>query len=206
LKIISIFCQLLEPVGGILLAARWSYLQLQNPVTTDHSISTTTFDSRNNALWMLTGVYEAQGELDKKMFIREIKHLKQVALLKWLLLGDFNLICQESDKNNSRINRSLMLQFRRALNHLEVREIQLVGRKYTWTNSQANLTMTRIDKAFCTTHWENLYANPVAQALSSAVSDHCPLLLVPVYFRRVKPKFKFECFWTEMDGFKECVQ
>jgi hypothetical protein len=67
-----------------------------------------------------------------------------------------------------------MLWFRRALDHLEVREIQLVGRKYTWINSQANPTMTLIDKAFCTTHWENLYANPIAQALSSVVSDHYP--------------------------------
>jgi hypothetical protein len=99
-----------------------------------------------------------------------------------------------------------MLRFRRALNHLEVREVQLVGRKYTWTNSQANSTMTRIDKAFYTLQWENLYANPVVQALSSAVSDHCPLLLVPVHLPRPKPKFSFECFWIEMDGFKDCVQ
>jgi hypothetical protein len=66
--------------------------------------------------------------------------------------------------------------------------------------------MTRIDKAFCTLQWENLYAHPVVQALSSVVSDHCPLLLVHVHFPRPKPKFIFECFWIEMDGFKDCVQ
>jgi hypothetical protein len=81
----------------------------------------------------------------------------------------------------------------------------LVGRKYTWTNSQANLTMTRIDKAFCTTNWENLYANPMAQALLAVVSDHCPLLVLSVHFPKAKPNFKFEYFWTKMDGFKECV-
>jgi hypothetical protein len=57
------------------------------------------------------------------MFIRELKQLKQPALPKWLIIGDFNLICQESDKSNTIINRRLVLWFRRALNHMEVREI-----------------------------------------------------------------------------------
>jgi exonuclease III len=104
--------------GGILLATKGAYLQFQNHVSTEHTISATILDSRSNAMWTITRVYGPQGELDKKMFIREIKHLNQAALPKWLLIGDFNLICQESDKNNSRINRRLMLQFRRALNHL----------------------------------------------------------------------------------------
>jgi hypothetical protein len=52
-----------------------------------------------------------------------------------------------------------MLRFIRALNHLEVKEIQLIGRKYTWSNSQQNPTLTRIDRAFCTPEWEDFYAN-----------------------------------------------
>jgi hypothetical protein len=35
-----------------------------------------------------------KGDLEKKMFIRKFKLLKSQSLLKWLILGDFNLIYQ----------------------------------------------------------------------------------------------------------------
>jgi hypothetical protein len=45
--------------------------------------------------------------------------------------GGFNLIYKMEDKNNGRINRSRMLRFRRALNFMDVNEIELIGRKFT---------------------------------------------------------------------------
>jgi hypothetical protein len=84
-------------------------------------------------------VYGPQGDLEKKMFIREIKQLKGSVLPQWLLLGDFNMIYKPQDKNNGNLNRSLMARFRRALNFLEVKEIDLVGRKFTWSNNQSPL-------------------------------------------------------------------
>jgi hypothetical protein len=95
------------------------------------------------------------------MFIRELKRLKPSALPKWLILGDFNLIYKEEDKSSDMLNRRLMLRFRRTLNHLEVKEVQLVGRKYTWSNLQQMPTMTHIDRAFCTPDWEETFTNPL---------------------------------------------
>jgi exonuclease III len=71
------------------------------------------------------------GSLRKKLFLRELKNLKQSAHPHWLIMGDFNLIYQDHDKSNTRLNRRLMSRFRRTLNHLEVKEIQLVGKKFT---------------------------------------------------------------------------
>jgi exonuclease III len=82
---------------------------------------------------MLTGVYGPQVDLEKKMFIHELRRLKQSALAKWLVMGDFNLIDREEDKSNNRLNRRLMVKFRlnrrlmvkfrRALNHMETNKI-----------------------------------------------------------------------------------
>jgi hypothetical protein len=88
---------------------------------------------------------------EKKMFMRELRQLKLSVLTRWLILGDFNLIYKVADKNIGNLNRRLMLGFRRTLNHLEVKEIQLIGRKYTWSNALESPTMTRIDRAFCST-------------------------------------------------------
>jgi exonuclease III len=121
--------------GGILIASKESTLQLQSPSITEHIISASVLDTRINTIWMIIGVYGPQGELEKKMFIRELRHLKDSALPSWLIIGDFNIIYKDEDKNNGRLNRRLMLRFRWALNHLEMKEIHLIGRKYTWTNS-----------------------------------------------------------------------
>jgi endonuclease/exonuclease/phosphatase family metal-dependent hydrolase len=147
------------------------------------------------------GVYGPQGDLEKKMFIRELRRLKQAVLPKWLLLGDLNLIYKAQDKNNGRLDQRLLLTFRRALNHLEVKEIELIGRKFTWTNSHESPTMTRIDRAFTTAEWEESYVHPTAQSLSSSVSGHCPLLITSLAPTRPRPKFWFESFWTDMDGY-----
>jgi endonuclease/exonuclease/phosphatase family metal-dependent hydrolase len=123
-----------------------------------------------------------------------LRQLKQTALPKWLLLGDFNLTYMAQDKSNNRLNHRLMIKFRRTLNHLEVKEVELIGRKFTCTSSQQSPTMTRIDRAFATTEWEEAYIQPIAQSLSSSVSDHCPLLITSFSSPRVQPIFRFETF------------
>jgi exonuclease III len=160
--------------GGVSIAAKLSLLTLQNLVLTNHTVSVKVVDSRFNDEWMITGVYGPQGSLDKKMFIRELKRLKQAVLDKRLLLGDFNLIYKDENKSNNRLNRRLMLRFRRALNYLEVKEVELTGRKFTWSNGQEIPTLLRIDRVFCIPQWEEWFPNRIMQTLSSSISDHCP--------------------------------
>jgi exonuclease III len=120
--------------GGILLAANSTILKITNPSSSNNTISATVVDHRSNLTWTVTRVSGPQGALEKKMFIRELRNLKQTAKPQWLILGDFNLIYREQDKNQGRLNRRIMTSFRRALNYLEVRELNLLGRKYTWSN------------------------------------------------------------------------
>jgi hypothetical protein len=65
--------------GGILIAANYSMAKLSSPSVTNHTISTIVYDLKCNNPWMVTGVYGAQGNLEKEMFIRELRHLKQGA-------------------------------------------------------------------------------------------------------------------------------
>jgi hypothetical protein len=86
-----------------------------------------------------------------------------------------------------------MTRFRRTLNQIEVKEVELIGRKFTWINNQKNPTLTRIDRSFCTT-WEEALINPVLMPLFSSISDHCPLLLTHLNTPVVRPAFRFESF------------
>jgi hypothetical protein len=98
-----------------------------------------------------------------------------------------------------------MNSFRRTLNFLEVKEVELVGRNYTWSNNQAHPTLTRIDRAFCTLPWEDMFLNPMLHALSPSAFDHCSILLCHLCPPKVTPKFRFETFRASMYGFQDCI-
>lgn len=192
--------------GGILLACRDLTYQFLDVLIKQYTISVNVVDNRNGSQWTLTGVYGPHENLDKRIFLRELRSLKSLALPTWLIIGDFNLICSDQDKTNNHIDRRMISRFRRALNHMVVKEIPLVGKKFTWSNDRSSPTLTRIDRAFCTVQWEEYHLDPVLHPLSSSASDHCPLLLHSQEQVPRPPSFRFETHWPLMPNFKECVE
>jgi len=147
--------------------------------------------------WWITGVYGPHDDDAKLRFLNEMRALQQLTSDRWLLIGDFNLILQAEDKSNDNLNRRLMGAFRRAVDDMELKELCLKGRKYTWSN---NRVQTRIDRAFCTTEWELMLPNCQLQAVSSLVSDHAPLVLSGDHARQTYRGFRFEFFWPKLPG------
>jgi hypothetical protein len=117
--------------GGIILAANNSSMILSNLVPTNHTLTTQVLDIRKKQAWTVTVVYGPQGDMEKRLFISELRSIKQTTRPLLIVLGDFNLRYKDQGKNNDRVNRRLMHSFARALNHMEVREIRLSKRKYT---------------------------------------------------------------------------
>ena len=52
------------------------------------------------------------------IFLQELKDLANQRWERWLVLGDFNLILQASDKNNAKLNQRLMGAFKSTLDSL----------------------------------------------------------------------------------------
>jgi hypothetical protein len=123
-----------------------------------------------------------------------------------MVIGDFNLILHDSDKNKPRVNRSWMRKFKSAVDASFLRDIKLVGRRFTWSNEQVDPTLVRLDRAFCNSDWDDMH--PAAKLLpqASSMSDHCPLLLVQDYTVKTPPRFRFESFWPLLQGYREVVQ
>jgi len=123
-----------------------------------------------------------------------------------MLAGDFNMIYCSEDKNNENINRAMMGRFCRFVNEFELKEIPLLGRRYTWSNERDSPTLVKLDRVLCTNSWEDIYMESVLQSLASEMSDHCPLILGLREGILGKKRFHFESFWTRLDGFLEAVQ
>jgi len=62
----------------------------------------------------------------------------------WFLCGNFNLIYQAQDKNNGRLNRRMMGAFPRLNDDLDLQELHLIGRRFTWSNERARPTLERL--------------------------------------------------------------
>ena len=57
------------------------------------------------------------------------------------------MIPHASEKNNNHLYRAMMACFRDFINTMEIKELYLHGRLFTWSNGRAIPTMTRIDRA-----------------------------------------------------------
>ena len=66
--------------------------------------------------------------------------------------------------------------------------------------------MTKIDRVLVSVDWELYYPDVLLQALSTNISDHAPLHLSTAAPFCAKKRFRFELYWTRLEGFEQPVQ
>jgi hypothetical protein len=188
--------------GGAVLVVDCTYYKILSHEYRTNTVTAKIQSTLSLCEWWITVVYGPQEDNDKLFFLEEMRQISTITSDRWFIVGDFNMILQAQDKSSSNLNRRLMGAFRRLLDDLELKELKLLGRKYTWSN---NRTHTRIERAFCTSEWDLMLPNCSLQAVSSLVSDHCPLLLVGSTNVHKFRGFRFESFWPKLPGFMEEV-
>ena len=57
-------------------------------------------------------------------------------------------------------------RFRAKLNRLELKEMYLNGRRYTWSNERQNATLEKIDHVFVSNEWDEAYPTCFLSALA----------------------------------------
>lgn len=191
--------------GRVILACDENFFSLSDVHLGQLSVSATVIMREERLQWSITVVYGPQLEADKIAFLAELENLQSVMKSAWFIVGDFNLIYQASDKNNDRLNRRMMQHFKGLIDKIQVKELHLPGRRFTWVGDGPIPTQTKIDHAFATTDWD-LFANSRLFPLSSAYSDHAPIFLVGNEKRDNFPNFRFESYWLQLPGFLEVVQ
>jgi hypothetical protein len=98
-----------------------------------------------------------------------------------------------------------MAKFRAMLNITEMKDIKLVGRRFTWSNEQNPPTLVRLDRAICNVDWDASFPNAQLTAISSSISDHCPLVLSCAGKIKRYSGFRFEAFWPHVEGYAQTV-
>ena len=93
------------------------------------------------------------------------------------------------------------------IDSLDLRELDLSNRKFTWANSRKIPTYERRDRILVSTEWESKFRLATVQALTREISDHTPLLLDTCNGTHGNKQsgFKFELSWLLRDDFYELV-
>ena len=91
------------------------------------------------------------------LFLEELEAIRDSCSGPWAVCGDFNLILNEADKNNARINRANLSRFRRTVEDLELQDLHLHGRCFTWSNERENPTLVRLERVLVSIEWDVLF-------------------------------------------------
>jgi hypothetical protein len=163
---------------------------------------------RDGFEWIFVPVYGAAQEVHKSAFLAELVRTCESETLPMMVGGDFNIIRKKEEKNNNNFNARWPFVFNAIIEHLNLREIALSGRQFTWASRRQTPTYEKLDRILASIEWEQKFPLVTVRALSRAGSDHTPLLIdsgVKAHLGN-KPGFSFELFWLRQEGFFDMIK
>ncbi|XP_073361142.1 uncharacterized protein [Aegilops tauschii subsp. strangulata] len=159
-----------------------------------------------NFKWEVIIVYGPADHRRSESFLVELKRKVSAAQLSVVVSGDFNLLRFTKDKSNDLVNYPWMQMFNDYIAELGLQELDKVGARFTWTNYEADPTRSILDRVLVLPEWELHCRLASLQAITWIGLDHAPLLLSSENGRPPPPpRFLFEMFWLNQNGFVEAV-
>ena len=99
-----------------------------------------------------------------------------------------------------------MRRFSDILNDLELRDLPLQVRPYTWRGGLNDRSRSRLDRFLVTVDWESHCNKVIQRCLLRPVSDHFPILLDSDGVRTGPSPFRFKLMWLKYEGFKRILK
>ncbi|XP_042954504.1 uncharacterized protein LOC122290887 [Carya illinoinensis] len=205
-------CLVVEPKGksrGLALLWR-EEVELEVINFSRHHISAQVLFGRRRMPWILSGFYGHPEVSRRKYTWNLLSILKPTNDLAWCVIGDFNEIISQAEKEGSRPrSESQMEDFRQCLEGNGLYDLGWKGLKFTWSNkhSDESFTKERLDRALGNNRWMELCYESQVETLTTSQSDHLPIMVTirdeVVAIKRRKKCFRFEVKWTlEEEGGK----
>lgn len=103
--------------------------------------------------------------------------LKANSTVPWCIGSDFNEIRAISERVGcQRMERGMkdLLDFG---NRMELLDLPMLGRKFTWTNFQDHAVHSRLDRFLISQQWLSKF-RVLQWGIHRPISDHCPIVLL----------------------------
>lgn len=179
--------------GGLITLWNSEIFKIQSVITHKHFILAE--GSLDNGFHCaLLNIYAPNDPIVRRNLWMEVALLKSSSQLPWCVGGDFNTIKSITERTGcTKLDRS-MRDFLNFINVMELQDIPLLGRKFTWSNFQDEEIHSRLDRFLLSQEFLDRF-NFSQWGLHRPISDHYPIMLAQD-IRNWGPKpFKFQDAW-----------
>lgn len=142
----------------------------------------------------LVNVYAPNEVGNRRTLWDELLGLKRNSPLPWCMGGDFNEIASVSERKGCQRMERGMREFLEFHNSMELIDIPMIGRKFTWTNYQDHAILSRLDRFLLSRQWLDSF-KVYQWGLHRPISDHCPIMLIDDIRDWGPRPFKFMDIW-----------
>ncbi|XP_026444360.1 uncharacterized protein LOC113344647 [Papaver somniferum] len=200
------FQQSVGSSGGMLIIWDKYFVEINDSLVGDYTLSVSCTNKADNFKWMLTNVYGPNNPVERTEFWEELDNACRLWDLPSCIGVDFNTIkkCDEK-KNCTRITRS-MTQFNLFIDQHDLIDLPLKGARYTWSNGQANPVMCRLDRFLISPSFETHFLFNSQLAKARPTSDHIHILLDISDPSWGPSPFRFEVMWFLEIGFVQLLE
>ena len=158
--------------------------------------------------WRFTGIYgfsETRRKVETWQLLRELNNKYNIP---WVCAGDFNEILRGHEKLGGSPRREVEMEaFKVVVDELGFVDLGFTGKKFTWRGKRGeSMILERLDHAFATPSWLELFPATRVQHVHSNATDHNPIIIKPegIVYCTNKP-FRFECMWMKEDGCRNTI-
>ncbi|KAF5477381.1 hypothetical protein F2P56_004026 [Juglans regia] len=189
--------------GGVLVMWDKRVVEMVEDCTGSYSMAVIFRNIEDGWRWAFAGVYGPNVNSDRSSLWEELAGLYSLWDLPWIFCGDFNIVRYPSERAGASTVTGAMEDFSELIFYLNLVDLPLVGRDYTWSNNRG---WSRLDRFLVSSSWESHFPDLCQKRLPRVCSDHFPILLDCGGIHGGRHPFKFENMWLEVEGFVEKVR
>lgn len=151
-------------------------------------------------MWSFTGIYCPCYPSGKAFFWSSLNQISISISEPWLILGDFNSIISQAEKNGGNpFSSSSSTNLSAELSNLGLIDLGFHGHPFTWSNKRAGSAniQERLDRGVGNNEWISLFPYSSIFHLPAIGSDHNPIILNTSIDSLCPKPFRFESMWLD---------
>lgn len=191
--------------GGILIAWSDRKFSLVDTTVRTYSLSLLFKNREDSSTFLYTGVYGPSVRPNRQSFFEELRSLKPLNNTPWIVSGDFNTTMRQEERNNPNSDWRGTINFARLVSDLDLLNITLQGRRFTWSNERDDPSMAQLDRFLISSDWNTKFPNSQQLSLPNTSSDHCPISYTAQTQFQKTNLFRFENCWLKFQQLDELV-
>lgn len=146
----------------------------------------------------------------RPMFWTLLNEIEAAYCGPWLIVGDFNVVLNQSDKNRgNQVASSSNGGFQNMIDFNGLLDLEFIGSPFTWNNRRVGNANIRekLDKAFANGEWKLRYPSTPISHLPTINSDRKPIFIQPAKSNTACPRpFQFDSMWLRDSSISAVVE